>query len=209
MSFYYKKQFFDLKNISHISHTSATMQKDVAYEYRQDLFCSVDRFYSILRVSAMCRVLLSWQLQSKNLLLLGLIPVHALCTTDLLGKSQGYRGMPASSESQTLSHGDSWQNLPKHTCSHTNEIRVWRICANFAQVLIKTATKLYSGEDCGLEIDHTVYALDAAIIDLCLSVFSCAKFRRGKATVKLHTLLDLRGSIPVIVNITHGKIYDV
>jgi len=99
--------------------------------------------------------------------------------------------------------------ISRNTLAHANEIRDWRIYADFAQVLIRTARKLYSGEDFGLELDHTVYALDATIIDLCLSVFPWAKFRRGKAAVKLHTLLDLRGSIPVIVNITHGKIHDV
>jgi hypothetical protein len=99
--------------------------------------------------------------------------------------------------------------ISRNTLAHANEIRDWRIYADFAQVLIRTARKLYSGEDFGVELDQTVYALDATIIDLCLSVFPWAKFRRGKAAVKLHTLLDLRGSIPVIVNITHGKIHDV
>ena len=99
--------------------------------------------------------------------------------------------------------------ISRNTLAHANEIRDWRIYADFAQVLIRTARKLYSGEDFGIELDQTVYALDATIIDLCLSVFPWAKFRRGKAAVKLHTLLDLRGSIPVIVNITHGKIHDV
>ena len=99
--------------------------------------------------------------------------------------------------------------ISRNTLAHANEIRDWRIYADFAQALIRTARKLYSGEDFGLELDQTVYALDATIIALCLSVFPWAKFRRGKAAVKLHTLLDLRGSIPVIVNITHGKIHDV
>ena len=99
--------------------------------------------------------------------------------------------------------------ISRNTLAHANEIRDWRIYADFAQVLIRTARKLYSGEDFGIELDQTVYALDATIIDLCLSVFPWAKFRSGKAAVKLHTLLDLRGSIPVIVNITHGKIHDV
>ncbi|MBI3600255.1 MAG: IS4 family transposase [Nitrospinae bacterium] len=99
--------------------------------------------------------------------------------------------------------------ISRNTLAHANEIRDWRIYADFAQALIRTARKLYSGEDFGIELDQTVYALYATIIDLCLSVFPWSKFRRGKAAVKLHTLLDLRGSIPVIVNITHGKIHDV
>ena len=93
--------------------------------------------------------------------------------------------------------------------SDANEQRDWRIYADFAQVLIRTARELYANEDFGLELDQTVYALDTTIIDLCLSVFPWAKFRTNKGAVKLHTLLDLRGSIPVVISITHGKIHDV
>src|SRR3990167_9256483 len=93
--------------------------------------------------------------------------------------------------------------VSRNTLAHANETRDWRIYADFGQALIRIARELYAGEDLGLELDQTVYALDATIIDLCLSVFPWAKFRRGKAAVKLNTLLDLRGSIPVIVNITH------
>jgi len=99
--------------------------------------------------------------------------------------------------------------VSRNTLAHANETRDWRIYADFAQVLIGIARGLYSGEDFGLELDQTVYALDATIIDLCLSVFPWAKFRKGKAAVKLHTLLDLRGSIPMMIRITHGKIHDV
>ena len=99
--------------------------------------------------------------------------------------------------------------VSRNTLAHANETRDWRIYADFAQVLIQTARELYAAEDFGLELDRTVYALDATIIDLCLSVFPWAKFRKGKAAVKLHTLLDLRGSIPVVIHITHGKIHDV
>jgi len=99
--------------------------------------------------------------------------------------------------------------VSRNTLAHANETRDWRIYADFAQVLIQTARELYAAEDFGLELDRTVYALDATIIDLCLSVFPWAKFRKGKAAVKLHTLLDLRGSIPVVIRITHGKIHDV
>lgn len=100
-------------------------------------------------------------------------------------------------------------NVSRNTLAHANETRDWRIYADFAQTLIHTAKELYINEDFGLDLKQTVYALDATIIDLCLSVFPWAKFRKGKAAVKLHTLLDLRGSIPVIISITHGKIHDV
>lgn len=100
-------------------------------------------------------------------------------------------------------------NVSRNTLAHANEIRDWHIYADFAQTLIHTAKELYINEDFGLELKQTVYALDATIIDLCLSMFPWAKFRKEKAAIKLHTLLDLRGSIPVIISITHGKIHDV
>ena len=99
--------------------------------------------------------------------------------------------------------------VARNTLAHANETRDWRIYADFAQVLIHTARDLSADEDFGLELDQTVYALDATVIDLCLSVFPWAKFRRHKAAVKLHTLLDLRGNIPVLIHITHGNIHDV
>ena len=99
--------------------------------------------------------------------------------------------------------------VSRNTLAHANETRDWRIYADFGQALIRIARELYAGEDLGLELDQTVYALDATIIDLCLSVYPWAKFRKAKAAVKLHTLLDLRGRIPVIVHITHGRIHDV
>jgi len=99
--------------------------------------------------------------------------------------------------------------VSRNTLAHANEVRDWRIYADFAQALITIARKLYAGEDFGLELDQTVYAFDSTTIDLCLSVFPWAKFRREKAAIKLHTLLDLRGNIPVVIRITEGKIHDV
>ncbi len=99
--------------------------------------------------------------------------------------------------------------VSRNTLAHANETRDWRIYADFAHVLIHTARQLYAGEDFGLELEQTVYAFDSTTIDLCLSVFPWAKFRKNKAAVKLHTLLDLRGSIPVIIRITSGNIHDV
>jgi hypothetical protein len=96
------------------------------------------------------------------------------------------------------------------TLAYANEHRDWRIYADFAQILILKARKLYlTDNDFGLEINHTVYALDATTIDLCLKVFWWAPFRKKKAAIKLHTLLDLRGSIPTFIHITDGKVHDV
>jgi hypothetical protein len=99
--------------------------------------------------------------------------------------------------------------VSRNTLANANSVRDWRIYADFAQVLIDIARKLYAGEDFGLELDQTVYALDSTTIDLCLSLFPWARFRKRKGAVKLHTLLDLRGSIPTLVVITHGKVHDV
>ena len=99
--------------------------------------------------------------------------------------------------------------ISKSTLADANESRDWRIYADFAQVLIHTARQLYLHEPFGIELKETVYALDATTIDLCLTLFPWARFRKNKAAVKLHTLLDLRGSIPSFIEITEGKVHDV
>lgn len=99
--------------------------------------------------------------------------------------------------------------ISRSTLADANEKRDWRIYRDFAQTLIRHARKLYADEDFGVQLDETVYALDATIIDLCLSVFPWAKFRKSKAAVKLHTLLDLRGAIPTVVSITDGKVHEL
>jgi hypothetical protein len=99
--------------------------------------------------------------------------------------------------------------VSRNTLAHANQVRDWRIYADFAQILIAKARKLYVNDSIGVELDQTVYALDSTTIDLCLSLFPWAKFRKRKAAVKLHTLLDLRGSIPSVVIITPGKVHDV
>jgi len=99
--------------------------------------------------------------------------------------------------------------VSRNTLAHANSVRDWRIYADFAQVLITRARVLYADDSFGVELAQTVYALDATTIDLCLALFPWAKFRKNKGAVKLHTLLDLRGSIPTVVIITHGKIHEV
>lgn len=99
--------------------------------------------------------------------------------------------------------------VSKSTLADANEKRDWRIYADFAQVLIHHARSLYSDEDFGVELEQTVYALDSTTVDLCLSVFPWAHFRKNKAAIKLHTLLDLRGPIPSFVWITEGSVHDV
>jgi hypothetical protein len=99
--------------------------------------------------------------------------------------------------------------VSRNTLAHANSVRDWRIYADFAQVLITRARVLYADDSFGVELAQTVYALDATTIDLCLALFPWAKFRKHKGAVKLHTLLDLRGSIPTVVIITHGKVHEV
>lgn len=99
--------------------------------------------------------------------------------------------------------------VSRNTLAHANETRDWRIYADFAQILIAQARSLYAGEDLGIELENTVYAFDSTTIDLCLSLFPWAVFCRTKAAVKLHTLLDLRGSIPSFIKITDGKTHDM
>jgi Domain of unknown function (DUF4372)/Transposase DDE domain len=100
-------------------------------------------------------------------------------------------------------------NVSRNTLAHANQVRDWRIYADFAQILIGQARRLYANDSFGVELNQTAYALDSTTIDLCLSLFPWAKFRAHKGAVKLHTLLDLRGSIPSLVMITHGKVHDV
>jgi hypothetical protein len=99
--------------------------------------------------------------------------------------------------------------VARTTLADANESRDWRIFADFAQVLIRIARPLYAADPIGVDLDHSVYALDSTTIDLCLSLFPWARFRRHKGAVKMHTLLDLHGNIPTFISITNGKVHDV
>jgi transposase len=99
--------------------------------------------------------------------------------------------------------------IARNTLAHANEQRDWRIYADFARVLIAQARSLYQHEPFSVALDETVYAFDSTTVDLCLSLFPWAQFRRRKSAVKLHTLLDLRGPIPTSVYVTGGQVNDV
>jgi hypothetical protein len=99
--------------------------------------------------------------------------------------------------------------ISRSTLADANESIDWRIYADFAQVMIATARPMYADESLGFDLDGTVYALDSTTIDLCLSVFPWARFQSTKGAVKMHTLLDLRGSIPTFVEASDGKRPDV
>ena len=108
-----------------------------------------------------------------------------------------------------LYHMGIREPVARSTLAKANELRDWRIYADFAHTLITQARKLYATERLGMELSNTVYALDSTTIDLCLSIFPWAPFRSTKAAVKMHTLLDLRGAIPSFIHISDGKLNDV
>lgn len=99
--------------------------------------------------------------------------------------------------------------VSRNTLSNANQKRDYRIYRDLGHTLIKTARALYAHDPLGIQLEHTVYAFDSTTIDLCLSLFPWAEFRKRKGAVKLHTLLDLRGNIPVNVMVTHGRTHDV
>ena len=108
-----------------------------------------------------------------------------------------------------LYHAGIRGKVSRSTLADANEKRDWRIYAGFAHVLIGMARELYANEEFGLQITEAAYALDSTTIDLCLSLFPWASFRKQKGAIKLHTEMDLRGSIPCVIRITHGKVHDV
>lgn len=111
--------------------------------------------------------------------------------------------------SKKLYHMGIRSTASRNNLSHANQTRDWRIYADFAQILIRQAKALYAGDDLPVDLDATVYALDASTIDLCLSMFPWAKFRKAKGAVKLHTLMNLQGNIPEFILISDGKLHDV
>jgi hypothetical protein len=108
-----------------------------------------------------------------------------------------------------LYHMGIHSSVSRNNLSNANEMRDWRIYAEFAQLLIAEARQLYANEDLVVDLDAAVYALDSTMIDLCLSMFPWARFRQHKAAVKIHTLLNLRGNIPEFIHIADGKVHDV
>jgi hypothetical protein len=113
------------------------------------------------------------------------------------------------SMSGKLYHMGFRSRVARSTLAEANESRDWRIYADFAQVLIGIARPLYARDPIGVDLDQSLYALDSTTIDLCLSLFPWARFRKHKAAVKMHTLLDLHGNIPTFISITDGKVHDV
>jgi hypothetical protein len=108
-----------------------------------------------------------------------------------------------------LYHMGIRSRVARNTLANANQVRDWRIYADFAQTLISTARQLYVGDSFAVDLQSTVYALDSTMIDLCLSLFPWAKYRKRDGAIKIHTLLDLRGNIPSVVLVTQGKVHDL
>jgi len=108
-----------------------------------------------------------------------------------------------------LYHMGIRNTVSRNNLSHANETRDWRIYADFAQMLIDRAKILYANDQLGVDLDSTVYALDATTIDLCINLFAWARFRKTKSAIKLHTLMNLRDNIPEFIHISEGKMHDV
>ncbi len=108
-----------------------------------------------------------------------------------------------------LYHADFHGKVSRSTLADASRTHDWRICADFGQALIRRARQLYAHEPLAVELEETVYALDSTTIDLCLTLFRWAHFRRRKGAVKLHTLVDVRGNIPCLIHISRGKMPDV
>ncbi len=114
-----------------------------------------------------------------------------------------------SAQAAKLYHMGLREAVHRSTLADANEARDWRIWADFAQILIRRARRLYASDSLGVELANTVYALDSTTIDLCLSMFPWARFQSTKGAVKMHTLLDLRGPIPSFIHVSDGKLHDV
>jgi hypothetical protein len=112
-------------------------------------------------------------------------------------------------QSNKLYHMGIHSQVSRNTLANANKVRDWRIYADLAHSLIPVARKFYQDEAFGIELDQTVYALDATTIVLCLSLFPWAEFRQTKSAITLHTLLDPRGSIPTFIYISDGKLHEV
>jgi hypothetical protein len=113
------------------------------------------------------------------------------------------------SMSGKLYHMGFRSRIARSTLADANETHNWRIFADFAQHLIRVARPLHAEDPMGVDLAHSLYALDSTTIDLCLALFPWARFRQHKGAVKMHTLLDLRGNIPTFIRVTSGKVHDV
>ena len=199
-------RFIDLKSKSFQSHTCASSRKEMADEFGKDSVFSTDGLFAVIRVSPLCGSL-PWPLQGEKFLLLGSVSVFGLCSAHLSRKPQGHRDL-SSRGRETLPHGDSRQSLPQHPGARQRGARLEnlsRLCPDADPKSQRTLPRRTSW--CTTRSNplcfrfHRYRSVPVAV--------SLGEFRKHKAAVKLHTLLDLRASIPTTVIITPGSVYDV
>ena len=159
--------FFDTN--SRMSHTASSSQKEMAHGYWETYLCPSHGFSAGLRIPSM-RSTIPRSLQDEKLFMLGPVSLHGLRTTHLSRESARYRDLPSFGPTETLSHGYPGK-VSRNTLAHANQVRDWRIYADFAQILIGRARRLYVNDSFGVELNQTAYALDSTLIDLCLSLF--------------------------------------
>ena len=200
-------KFIDLKIFARMCQSPASMKEEIVHEFRENNLCATDGICPRIRVSKMCRSV-QWQFQNPD----GHLKIPHLCMAFAqLTYRENLRDIEAClrATQSKLYHLGIRGKASRNTLAHANQTRDWRIYADFAQILITRARKLYTEESFGIKLDQAVYALDSTTIDLCLALFPWAEFRKRKGAIKLHTLLDLRGNIPSVVIITTGKVHDV
>ncbi len=173
-----------------------------------------NRFLATIRLSSQetfrqVRSQIRRQSSNKNLFLFRPIPLHGLCSDNLSPVSSGHRGVSAGNAGETLSLRYSRNCVAQYIGKCERTSRLENIRRLRTGVNKQSPRALYANEDFGIQLNREVYALDSTTIDLCLSLFPWAKFRKHKAAVKVHTLMDLRGSIPTFIRITDGKVHDV
>jgi Transposase DDE domain len=179
----------------------------MAHDSGPDRLLAIDQLSSRPGVPSLRRTL-SRRPPAARLHLLGSVSGDGLRSVDLSRESARHRSLFGFIARQTVSPGIPGK-VARSTLADANESRDWRIFADFAQRLIATARGLYVREPMGVDLEQSLYALDSTTIDLCLALFPWARFRRRKAAVKLHTLLDLRGNIPTFIRVTSGAVHDV
>ena len=198
----------DLKlDFAFLCHFLGLLFWGMKHECWQNLVCANNGIHSLDKFYADCESLF-WQCGCSQDDLCGAVSDNGVCAVDLARVVARHRSDTWCQQQQVVRNGLR-HTVNRSTLADGNEHRDWRIWADLAALLIRRARKLYQHDELGLELQNTVYALDATTIDLCLSLFDWAPFRSTKAAIKLHTLLDLRGAIPAFIHISDGKMHEV